>query len=83
MEWPGEGSQPAGQPDSEARITVYLCSKLMAMKIILPRHKSTLVFRLMHPECELFISSPNDLTCARSPWPETELQLHYLEIYLR
>lgn len=71
-----------GQPDSEARITVYLCSKLMAMKIILPRHKSTLVFRLMHPECELFISFLNELTCARSPRPESELQIHYLETHL-
>lgn len=49
-----EGSQLGGQPDSEARISVYRCTKLMAMKRILPRHKSTLVSRLMYTECKLF-----------------------------
>lgn len=52
--WPSEGSRLGGQPDSEARISVYRCTKLMAMKRILPRHKSTLVFRLTYPECKLF-----------------------------
>lgn len=52
--WPAQGSQLGGQPDSEAGISVYRCTKLMAMKRILPGHKSTLVFRLMYPECKLF-----------------------------
>lgn len=51
----------------------------MAMKIILLRHKSTLVFRLMQPECELFSSSLNESTCACSPGQGADFEPHYLK----
>lgn len=49
------------------------------MKIILLRHKSTLVFRLMQPECELFSSSLNESTCACSPGQGADFEPHYLK----
>ena len=62
--WPAQGSQLRGQPDSQARISLCRCTRLTERKRILPRHKSTLVFRLMHAECKLFSPSQKELTRA-------------------
>ena len=66
--WPTEQSQLWGQPDREARISVYRCTKLMAMKRILHRHKSTLVFRLMYPECKLFSPLSERMLASGTGW---------------
>lgn len=79
--WPAEGSQLGGQPDSKARLSNYRCSKLMAMKRILPGHKSTLVFRLMYPECKLFSPFSEGVNACLLP-AEAEPWLCYFWKYL-